>query len=293
MIFGKPFKPMLLKEVPTPFNSSEYVYELKFDGIRATIHLGPQEFKIFSRSGKDITALYPELQQIPRPHKDHLIFDGEIVAFVQNKPSFAHLEEREHLKDPLKIQYFATHQPVCYIAFDCLYQNRDLTSLTLIKRQEKLHSFPENDYFLISPTFNDGQKLFRKVVKLNLEGIVAKRLDSPYEVATRSSNWLKIKNLQKSVFYVGGLSEEPQNAVASLYLGEYKDGKLYFVGKVTIGKRQKLYTKLKKLPPRQTSPFSDYHNVGVTYLPPKYQCLVTYLNRTRQNHLREATFKRR
>lgn len=293
MIFGKPFKPMLLQEVEQPFNSYEYLYEVKFDGIRATIHVGPSKFLIFNRYGKDITNFYPELKNIQKTINQNTIFDGEIVLFNNDKPSFSKLLERAHLKNHSKIQYFTKHYPVTFVAFDCLYQNRSLLTLPLQKRKEVLSQYPTNDYFTISPyILTDGQKLFKEITKLHLEGIVAKKLDSPYTIATRSFEWLKIKNFQKNNFYVGGIFEKENNAVASLYLGEYQANELHFVGKVSIGKKQAFYQKVKQSPTRKTSPFQDYQNPQITYLKPTLTCQIAYLERTKNNHLRQPIFKK-
>ena len=86
---------MLLDEIEYPFNSPDYLFELKFDGLRATIHVGPNTLIIYSRRGVNITHLYPELIAIKSLVKENMIFDGEIVLFDKDKPNFSKLQERK------------------------------------------------------------------------------------------------------------------------------------------------------------------------------------------------------
>lgn len=294
MEFGQFFQPMLLEEVEEPFNSSSFLFELKFDGIRAVMHVGPKTFKIFSRNGSELTILHPELKNIQKDFKQNVIFDGEIVLFYKGKPNFSKLQERMHTKNKKRIEYLSKELPVCFIAFDCLYENgKTLINKTLVERKKVLEKYQDTDYFMkVSYIENSGKKLFQNVKKMDFEGIVAKRKDSPYEINTRTENWLKIKNLKKEIFYIGGFIEKKENAVVSLLLGEYKNKKLHFVGKVTMGKKQPMYQKLKKESIKKVSPFCDYENKECFYIKPHLQCEIWYLERTKENRLRQPVFKK-
>lgn len=293
MEFGHFFAPMLLKEIEEPFDSPDFLFELKFDGIRASIHVGANTFKIFSRNGKELTTLYPELKNIQKDCKQNMIFDGEIVLFYNGKPNFLKLQERMHTKNKNKIMYFAREIPVCFMAFDCLYANdKNITNKPLIERKKVLQKFSDSDYFMkVNYIEKEGKKLFSNVKKMDFEGIVAKKKDSLYEINTRTENWLKIKNLKKEIFYIGGYFEKTENAVVSLFLGEYKNKKFHFVGKVTMGKKQAMYQKLKKETIKKTSPFFNYEDKECIYINPHLQCEVWYLERTKENHLRQPVFK--
>ena len=87
-LFFKSFSPMLLSEISKPFTSKDYLYELKYDGIRALLFVSTDSFKIMSRNKQDITFLFPELKEIQKLVSDKVIFDGEIVSFKDGKPSF-------------------------------------------------------------------------------------------------------------------------------------------------------------------------------------------------------------
>lgn len=294
MVFGHFFSPMLLKEVEEPFDSPNFLFELKFDGIRATIHVGPNTFKIFGRGGQEITNLYPELKEIPKHIKRNTVFDGEIVLFSNGKPNFSKLQERIHSKDKKKILYLSKEIPVCFMVFDCLYENgKTLINKSLMERKKILQKYQDTDYFMkVGYIENFGKKLFQNVKKMDLEGIIAKRKDSYYEINTRTENWLKIKNLKKEVFYIGGYFEKTENAVVSLFLGEYKHKKFHFVGKVSMGKKQTMYAKIKKENIKKISPFCDYEDTKCWYIKPHLQCEIWYLERTQENHLRQPVFKK-
>lgn len=294
MEFGNFFSPMLLEEVEGPFDSPNFLFELKFDGIRAVMHVGPNTFKIFGRSGTEITNLYPELKSIQKEFKQNMIFDGEIVLFYKGKPSFSKLQERMNIEDKKRIEYFSKEMPVCFMAFDCLYENgKSLVEKPLIKRKKILQKFPDTDYFIkVSYIENLGKKLFEKVKEMDFEGIVAKRKDSFYEINTRTENWLKIKNLKKEIFYIGGFIEKKENVVVSLLLGEFQNKDFHFVGKVTMGKKQSMYQKLKKEPIKKISPFCDYEDKECFYIKPHLQCEIWYLERTIDNKLRQPVFKK-
>lgn len=278
---------MLLKETDAPFDSEDYLFEIKFDGIRATIFASPFTFKIISRNRKDITNLYPELRSIQKLVRKDTIIDGEIVSFENNVPSFSKLQERSHLKDKRKIQYQSIINPVVFVAFDILYQDKDLIDLKLTQRKKILDKIEENEVFIKSKTFDkNGIKLFEQIKKLNLEGIVAKKKDSTYEINTRSGSWIKIKNQKKEEFIIGGY-EETKGYVISLLLGEYRDNEFCYVGNVALAKKSAIYNKLMKLQKMRKSPFNDYKKSNAIYVSPIIKVKIKYMERTKNNHLRQ------
>lgn len=288
----RPLKPMLLEEIEKPFNNKNYIFEIKFDGIRAIIYANKKEVKIYSRNNKDITHLYPELQRIKNIVTKNTIFDGEIVLFENNKPSFSKLLERNNVKSKEKIKSYQQNYPVIFMCFDILYENKDLTNLTLLERKKVLEKYKDIDEFNKTTYIqNEGIKLFRKLKKLNLEGIVAKKKDSLYEIGVRTSNWLKIKNIHEDNFVVIGYKINKNNL--SLYLGEYKNEKLTFVGKVSLAKKYKFSKKLMGLKAIiNTNKFDDIDK-NVIYIKPDYIIRVKYLERGKNNHLRHPVVDKR
>lgn len=287
------FAPMLLQEEKEPFDSSLFLYELKFDGIRATVHVGPNTFSIYNRRGNEITDIYPELKKIQELVNVNTIFDGEIVFLENKKPSFSKLLERSHVKDKRKIKYLAENHPVCFIAFDILYQEKELINKSLIERKKILEQIPDNDCFIKALyVIKEGKKLFEKVKEKDLEGIVAKKIDSQYEIGIRTNNWLKIKNLKQETFYVGGYQEEENKPMVRLFLGEYNNNNFCYVGKVMVGKKSKFYQKLITAERKRVSPFWNFKEPRIKYLVPDLTCEVSYLERTEKNSLRQPIFKK-
>ncbi len=280
-----PLKPMLLEELDKPFNDKNYIYEIKFDGIRAIIYASPKSLTIYSRNGLNITHLYPELQIIKNLVTVKTIFDGEIVLFDNDRPSFKKLLQRNNMKSEIRIKRCAENNPVTFVCFDILFENKDLTNLTLLERKKILAKYSENEYF--NKTFfieEQGINLFNEIVKLELEGIVAKRKDSIYEIGERSNSWVKIKNIKDDEFFIGGYIINKNTL--SLLLGEKKNNKLLYVGKVTVGQKYELSKKILKEQKQKKSPFMDYNEKNIIYVFPQIKIKVNYLEKTKNNHLR-------
>ena len=287
---NKKWGPMLLQEIEKPFNSKDYIFEIKFDGQRAIVFASPTKIIVKSRNYYDITHLYPELQSIKNIVKKNVIFDGEIVMFDNNKPSFQKLQERFRLKNENTIKTYSEKMKVEFVCFDILYEDKDLTNLDLMQRKEILSKYKDNDVFIKNKYIDEnGIDLFKKVVKLGLEGIIAKKKDSKYIINDRNYNWIKIKNLKSGNFYICGYNEKKNSNVVSLILGEIKNKKMKFVGKVSMAKKKEFYQKLKKLKHTNKSPFEDYDEKN-NYVTPKYKCKIKYLERTKSNHLRQPIF---
>lgn len=288
---NKEWGPMLLKEVPKPFTSPDYIFEIKFDGIRAIIFASPKKIIVKTRNKQDISYLFPELQEIKYLVKSNTIFDGEIVAFQSNLPSFSKLQERMHLKNPSKIKMQSIENPIVFICFDILYQNKNLCNLSLLARKDILSKIKDNDVFVKNKYINEkGKELFKYTKSLGLEGIVAKKIDSIYEANKRTSNWIKIKNIKMGDFIIGGYINNKNNTI-SLVLGEKNDNKLYYVGKVVVSKNNDIVSKLKPLK-NNKSPFIDYNEKSVNYIHTEILCEIEYLEKTKNNHLRHPVFRK-
>ncbi len=144
------FVPMLLNEIKKPFNDPDYIFELKFDGIRTLLFAEPKKITIRNKRGNILNNRYPELLNITKMVTKKVIFDGEIIIMINGKPSFDKLQERALLKNKLKIKYFAKTFPVIFIAYDILYEDKDLTHLPLIKRKKILNKYHNTENSKIS-----------------------------------------------------------------------------------------------------------------------------------------------
>jgi len=290
-LFHTIFEPMSFIEQQHSFCSKDYLFEMKFDGIRALIFVSKTSFKIFNRHQRDITYLFPELKKIQAIVDKPTIFDGEIVTFVDGVPSFSSLQKRIHLKGNSIFRVSLAH-PVVFICFDLLYCGRDYRFLPLITRKEKLNTFLDTDEFIkISYILYDGVRFFQEIQKQGLEGMVAKKIDSLYEVNVRSDSWIKVKNLHVDSFLVCGYQEGRSDSVFSIYLGNNVDNQIYFSGKVSVSKKNALFSLLQKERALKKSIFCNFDDEDVIFVKPKYVCDIKYLERSRDGRLRHPVFR--
>lgn len=284
----KDIKPMLLHEENKPFDDENYLFEMKFDGIRALIYVSSEEIVIKNRKGFVVNDTFPELLEIKKYIKKECIFDGEIVLMQDDKPSFSKLQERALLKNKKRIEYFRNNYPVTFVCFDILYENKDLMNLPLINRKEILSKYDDNDLFVKSRVVDTkGKELFKFIKKNNLEGIVAKLKSSEYIPGIRTKEWIKIKNVHMEDFYICGYKDGED--VISVLLGEKVGKKYRFVSKVVVGKKRKDYKLIKSCSECKNYLGEDYEDY--IFIKPKYKCTIEFLERTNSNHLRHPVFR--
>ena len=284
------FVPMLLNEIKKPFNDPDYIFELKFDGIRTLLFAEPKKITIRNKRGNILNNRYPELLNITKMVTKKVIFDGEIIIMINGKPSFDKLQERALLKNKLKIKYFAKTFPVIFIAYDILYEDKDLTHLPLIKRKKILNKYHNTENFIKSECFDEkGKDLYKLVVKENLEGIVAKKKDSKYYINKRTKDWIKIKNLKDEDFYICGYKEENDKAMASLLLGKKKKKNLIYAGTVNIGRKNSEFQFIKKIPINKNPSFTKE---GYINLIPNVKCTILFMEKTKKGFMRQPIYKK-
>ena len=281
---NRSFTPMLLKEIDKPFNSKKYYYELKYDGYRALIFVNKNEIYIQSRNENDITYLYPELSNIKKIVNKNVIFDGEIVIFENNKPSFNKISKRSKLKNKNIIKKESINNPVIFIAFDILYENKNLTNLSLIERKKILEKYQDTDFFIKSKVYlNNGIKLYNFVKKNNLEGIVIKDINGLYHINNRTSDFIKVKNIKSDNFFIAGYINN-NKYTSSLVLCEKYNNDYIYVGKVLISKKNNIYKKILNI--KKCKNYLKIENNDITFIKPILSCKINYLERTKNGHLR-------
>ena len=285
-LWNKDIKPMLLGEVREVFDSKEYLYEVKYDGIRVLVFVSKDKVVIRSRYGIDITGLFPEMMVLCKMVKRNVIFDGEIIMLDNNKVSFSKLQKRIHLKNKKTIEFLSKTNPVIFICFDVIYEGKDLINLSLLERKDVLSNYKDNDVFIKSTyVIGAGTKLFNAIKKLDMEGIVAKKINSKYLVNERSDNWLKIKNYKSGYFIILGYINKEESHVISLVLGEHLNKKIVYVGKVILGKKRNLADKILKM--KKSKAVVKIKDKDVIYVKPEIKCLIKYLERTENGLLRQ------
>ncbi len=217
-------------------NDQEFIHQIKWDGIRGIAVIEDTALHLYTKNGIECTAKYPELKTLPENvDAGQAVLDGEIVVFMNGKPSFYHVLRRSLLKKSASgMQY-----PARYIVFDLLYLNRrDIRPLPLKERQEMLQScFSGSAVSAPADSFEDGGTLFSLMKQKGMEGIVSKRLLSPYIAGKRHGDWFKTKVERKLLCAVTGVSYK-NGLPTSLSLGVYRDGVLKPIGHVGSGVKQ-------------------------------------------------------
>lgn len=234
--------PMMATLEQDPFDDDGWIFEPKWDGVRAIATCSEDETMLLSRNRNDITTTYPELAKL---HERLVCFDaivdGEIVAMHQGRPSFERLQSRINLQNERDIARIAKQIPVSFVAYDLLYlDGRSLIKAPLEERKELLDELVVvADNVQVSPyVHGEGTTLYEAACAQNLEGIVAKKLGSPYRPGKRGKDWLKIKTTKEADLVIGGWSKgegSRSSSFGSLLVGAYEDGELRFVGAVGTG----------------------------------------------------------
>jgi bifunctional non-homologous end joining protein LigD len=294
----EPMMATLADRVP---RGEDWLFEVKWDGVRAVAFLDNEEVRLQSRSGLRCERQYPELAVMPHHiAASQAVIDGEIAVLDAKGVSQFHLiQPRIANTDPNTIAHLVRSTPVIYFAFDLLYlDGYDLRNVALEKRRELLQQVltPGPAIRLSDAWAGAGEELLEAARENGLEGIVAKHASSSYE-SRRSREWLKIKIVGEQEFVIGGYTE-PQgdrDYFGALVLGVHRDGELRWVGNVGTGFDQKLLASLyARLQPLivPTCPFAERPKPdrGITWVKPELVCQVKYANWTPDERLRAPVF---
>lgn len=272
------------------FDDPKWLFEIKWDGYRAIAELKGRDTRFYSRNGLSYAKAYPKIFNELLKLKGDIVLDGEVVVFVDGMPSFQAIQN-----------YRSTQNlPIQFIVFDCLRANgKDLTKLKLIERKEILRTIlPENNYIrYCDHVEEEGTAFFEQTKKINLEGIIAKKVDSKYYPDKRSKEWLKIKNVLSDDFVIVGWTD-PQNSrknFGALMLARKDKGKLIYAGTVGTGFTDKLLSELYgmlKPKERKTSPMSVPFKItrDMHFVDPFYIAQVQYQELTADGHVRHPSF---
>ncbi len=300
--FPRAVPPMLAvpaTEIPQP--ESAWAAEFKWDGVRAVAYVSAGRLRLLSRSGRDITRAYPELAGLAhQAGTREMILDGEIAAFAAGRPSFAALQRRMHVEAPSPRLLAAV--PVTYLVFDIMeLDGEPLISEPYARRRgileaQQLTSEPVH----VPPSFRGGGEAVLAVsIRDGLEGVVVKRLDSPYRPGRRSPDWLKIKNRRLLDVVVGGISPgrgHRAGQIGSLLVGIPGPDGLAYAGRVGTGFTQPELRRLEQLfaPLRQDRPpFAGPvpPAADVTWVEPRVVIEVSYAELTPDGILRAASYR--
>ncbi len=277
----------------------DWAYEFKWDGVRALVNVVAGKVRITSRLGNEVTVAYPELAGLGAEVEDALV-DGEIVAFVGNRPSFGQLQPRMHVRSARQAAALAAEAPVSFIAFDVLrLYGVDLTARPLAERRATLERLAaDHPQWTISPSFDDGAATEAAARAHGLEGVVAKRLTSRYRFGQRSGDWVKVKFTQGGEFVVVGWecdATDGSATLSSLLLGYYDGDELRFAGKVGSGLTGRHSAQLQRRLVRRSRPAladppSPSPGRVATWVEPEVVVAVTYSHWAEDGRLRHPVF---
>jgi bifunctional non-homologous end joining protein LigD len=304
---------MLAGHTDTPFDNKDWVFEVKWDGVRAILLRNKAKgiTEIQSRNGKNITHRYPEITKAIDSvvkNNESIVLDGEIV--VLNKegiPDFQMHQKRMNVESQRDIEFLSNDIPATYFVFDILYiDGRNVEDLQLSDRRKILNSLiaEGSKRIRISEYIEqEGKALFKSVIERRLEGIVAKHKHSKYHEGIRSSAWRKIKGILTQDCVVIGYTKgegNRQDYFGSLILAAYDDkGKLHFIGHSGSGfgfdQLKQTLTVMQRLRTHNNFPpvdFVPYTNSKPTWLRPELVAEVKFSGWTQDMIMRAPIFLR-
>ena len=289
------YLPMLATPWPGPFDDDAWAFEAKWDGIRALV-TWDGAVTITGRRGDDLTGRYPELTGLggSRP----FVVDGEIVSLGRDgRPSFEMLQQRIGIADPGASRRAAGETPVTLVAFDLLFDGTPLIDLPYRERRRRLEAL-RLPVPISEATVAEGTALFEAVRGRGLEGLVAKRLDSPYRPGVRSPDWRKIANLRTVRAVVGGFTAGEggrRGTFGALVLGLWHEGTLRWIGSVGTGFRDRDLAAIRAALDEMATPhcpFSPHRDLpAATWVEPSLVASVGFREWTSAGRVRQPRFR--
>lgn len=277
----------LSNTIPTGKN---WLFEIKYDGYRIISFVENNKVKMLTRNGIDYTHKFEVISKsLLKLRQGNFVIDGEIVSFDKDGRSDFGLLQK-NIKE--------NNDNFTYVVFDLLALNgEDLRNLELIERKKKLELIlAKSDDYIVNSTFlvDKGKECYNLAKEKNLEGIIAKNINSKY-VEKRSDDWLKIKCYLRQEFVIAGYTTSEKNEILSaLLLGYYEGDKLIYVGKVGTGfgdkDKAELNKSFKKLTIKRCPFDKDINEKNITWLSPKLVVEIQYTELTKEKVLRQPSF---
>jgi bifunctional non-homologous end joining protein LigD len=298
--------PMLARPGTLPRDDEHWAFEIKWDGVRAICHSEPGRLRLHSRNLLDITPRYPELGRLNRALSHHrAVLDGEVVALdAQGRPSFGALQRRMHVSADAAVRRLAKETPVTYVIFDLLWlDGHSLMELPYAERRARLLELDLGDgerWRVPDYVAGHGAQVLKATEQQGLEGVIAKRLDSPYEPGRRSTSWLKVKNVARQEVVIGGWvpgDGKRRDRIGALLIGVREGDELRHVGRVGTGFTESELDRLAGLLApleREGSPFAPGGPKiprGAVFVEPELVAEVEFREWTEGGQLRAPSYK--
>jgi DNA ligase D-like protein (predicted ligase) len=283
-----------------PFDSDDYLFEIKWDGIRALAFFGKGRARLQGRKLTDSSERYPEILAGLEALEGEGILDGEIVVLDESgRPDFQRVLVREQTRGREAALSKARQHPAVYIAFDLLRRDSEsLLDRPLVERRRLLSElFASAPSPLVESAYvlGRGMALFAEAKARGLEGIFAKRLESRYLPGERTRDWVKIKvRREVDAVLMGLVRERGGKRIKSLVLGSPREGRLVWIGNAGSGIDQKtledLETALVGLRSEAPSGFEAEAPGDIDWLAPRLVVRVEYTGLTKDSRLRSPVF---
>jgi len=286
--------------VGVPTDARVWAYEVKWDGMRVLVDVRDGAVTLRSRTGRDVTATFPELAALGEAHPDVLL-DGEVVALQDGVPSFAALADRMHVRDARSAGIAARRTPVVLMTFDVLrLHGVDLVARPWQERRGSLDRLaPAGAAWQVSPVYPEAGPLLTATAEQGLEGVVAKRRDATYQAGRRSPDWVKHAHRHHQACLVVGF--RPVQGAASrmgalLLAVPDDDGTLLYAGRAGSGLGAEMEAELRAalLGHQVRVPVVAVPRVdaaGATFAAPVVVVEVRHLGRTAAGRLRQPTLR--
>jgi bifunctional non-homologous end joining protein LigD len=299
-------RPMLATPGALPSSDDGWAYEIKWDGVRAITFVDGGRIRMQSRNDKELLPSFPEFRDLGAfMGTRQCIFDGEIVVLGEDgKPDFGRLQHRLHLANPNAAKNQSASSPASYVIFDVLHlDGHPLFSLSYDERREQLEGLHlSGPSFTTADSFRDakGSDILRATKEASLEGVIAKRRNSPYVQGARSDAWIKVKNVRMQEVVIGGWTEgggSREGSMGALLLGIPSTGGLRYVGKVGTGfsaEDRRTLLELFRGAAAKKSPFvplSDVKEPAAHFVRPLYVGEVRFSEWTKAGHLRHPSWR--
>jgi len=283
---------MLAMLVNQAFNGENWIFEIKWDGYRAMADISKGVVSLYSRNFSSFNAHYPDVVKDLSKVKESVLLDGEIIASSKGHIGFQALQTAGH-----------SGAKITFMIFDILFLSGvDLRALPLMKRKAMLRNFlkkysrlkniKESDYIS-----GEGKRFYQLAVKRNLEGIMAKKKDSPYVSGERTQYWLKIKHHKSDEAVIVGFTAPrgSRKKFGSIILAQYVKRKLVFIGYTGTGFSEKilneLYGKMRRLIVK-SSPFKENIPIHapITWIKPALVAQVKFAEWTAAHIMRQPVY---
>ena len=293
-----PFEPVASEQMPV---GSEWIFQIKWDGVRVLSYFDGKEVKLFNRKLNDRTRIFPELTDMKSYMNAHsIIVDGEVIALDSHgSPSFHEVMKRDGIRRIDRVDQARLEVPIFYMIFDIIYVNGEWIHDYPLEERLKIlqETVQPNPTIQLVPIEKDGHALWEVVKQHGLEGMVAKNLQSKYTINGKNANWMKVKNYQDVIAVIGGVTYR-NDIVNSIVLGLYDNqGQLHFIGHAGTGKltREEWITFTRAIEPLKihNRPFANNpaRIKGVQWLKPVLTVKVQFIEWPKGHSLRQPSIQ--